>query len=94
MLRDHVTDNVWLRPYVGAGAIMRRSTLQIAPDAVDPVTDSSFGFRTFGGAEVTFPSVPRLAVSADLGYHWSEDPFPGFELSRVRFSISGHWYVK
>lgn len=94
LLRDHVTDNVWLRPYVGAGAVLRRSTLKITPDTAEALTDGTFGFRTFGGAEVTFPSVPRFAVSADLGYLWSEDPFPGFELSRVRFSISGHWYVK
>ena len=94
LLRDHVTDNVWLRPYVGGGAVLRRSTLKIAPDVLDPVTDSTFGFRTFGGAEVTFPSVPRFAVSADLGYLWSDDPFPGFEQDRLRFSVSGHWYVK
>lgn len=94
LLRDHVTDNVWLRPYVGSGASMRRSTLKLTPDAVDPVTESTFGFRAFGGAEVTFPSVPRFAVSADLGYLWSEDPFLGFERSGLRFSFAGHWYVK
>ena len=94
-LRDHVTDNVWVRPYLGAGATLVRSTLKLDPTVPDAlVSDTNFGMRTFGGAEVTFPSVPRFAVSADAGYRWSETPFPGFELGGFGFSISGHWYVK
>ena len=93
MLRDHVTANVWVRPYAGTGASLRRSTFKLTPDT-DPVTDSSFGFRAFGGAEMTFPNVPRLAVSADLGYLWSEVPFQGFDADGLRVSVSGHWYVK
>jgi hypothetical protein len=93
-LRDKVTDNYWLRPYLGAGAALRRSTLRIGPADADSVADNGFSIRTFGGAEVTFPSVPRFAVSADAGYVWSETPFPGFELGGFGFSLSGHWYVK
>jgi len=58
------------------------------------VTESVVGFRGFGGAEVTIPNLPRFAVSADVGYHWTEQPFAGFELGGLGFSISGHWYVK
>lgn len=93
-LRDKVTDNFWLRPYLGAGAALRRSTLKLGPADVGPVTDNGFSIRTFGGAELTFPTVPRFAVSADAGYVWSETPFPGFELGGFGFSLSGHWYVK
>lgn len=94
MLGDHVSSNFWVRPYAGTGASLRRSTFRLTPDTADPVTDSSFGFRAFGGAEVTFPNVPRLAVSADLGYLWADAPFFGFDPSGVRFSVSGHWYVR
>lgn len=93
-LRDHVTDDVWLRPYVGGGAALRRSTLKIGPTDADGITDSGLAYRAFGGTEVTFPAVPRFAVSADAGYVWSETPFPGFELGGFGFSISGHWYVR
>ena len=94
-LRDHVTDNVWVRPYLGAGAVLHRSRLKIGPTDADAIaTDSGVGFRTFGGAEVTFPNVPRFAVSADVGYRWSQTTFPGFELGGLGFSVSGHWYVK
>lgn len=94
MLRDHVTSNFWVRPYAGTGASLRRSSFKLTPDTGDPVTDSSLGFRAFGGAEVTFPNVPRFAVSADLGYLWADTPFVGFDPGGVRFSVSGHWYVR
>ena len=94
-LRDHVTDNVWVRPYLGTGAALHRSSLRTGPtDASGSATENTYGLRTFGGAEVTFPSVARFAVSADVGYLWSQQPFPGFELGGLGFSVSGHWYVK
>jgi len=56
-LLDHVSDYVWVRPYVGSSLIFRRQT-----------PDNATGFRLFGGSELTFASVPQLGVSADLGY--------------------------
>jgi hypothetical protein len=94
-LPDHVSDNVWLRPYAGAGSVLYRSTWKSGtPDIADSLPDNSFAFRTFGGAELTFPSVARFAVSADVGYSWAQKTFDGFELGGLGFSISGHWYVK
>jgi hypothetical protein len=93
-IRDHVTDNFWLRPYAGGGATLRRSTFKFGPADADGITDSGLAYRAFGGAEVTFPAVPRFAISADAGYVWSDTPFPGFELGGFGFSLSGHWYVK
>lgn len=94
-LPDYVTDSIWLRPYFGGGAALTRSKLNAGTPEVTPsVTESAFGLRGFGGAEVTIPNLPRFAVSADVGYRWSEQPFAGFELGGLGFSISGHWYVK
>jgi len=94
-LPDYVGDNVWLRPYLGGGGALTRSTLgSTTPEVMPTVSDSSFGFRAFGGAEVTIPGAPRFAVSADAGYQWSRQPFAGFELGGLGFSLSGHWYVK
>ena len=94
MLRDHVTDSVWVRPYVGADVPIRRATFRLVSDDPTPVTDNSIGLRAFGGAELTFPGVPRLAVSADVGYLKADAPFPGFDAGGVRVSIAAHWYVK
>jgi hypothetical protein len=94
MLRDYVTDSVWLRPYVGGALAIRRATFRVAPDDPSSVSDSSLGYRAFGGVELTFPSVPRLAFSADLGYLEADAPFPGFEPGGMRVSIGAHWYVK
>lgn len=94
-LPDYMTDSIWLRPYFGGGAALTRSKLSAGTPEVNPsVTESAFGLRGFGGAEVTIPNLPRFAVSADVGYRWTEQPFAGFELGGLGFSISGHWYVK
>ena len=94
-LPDYMTDSLWLRPYFGGGAALTRSTWSAGtPEVSASVTESVFGFRGFGGAEVTIPNLPRFAVSADVGYQWSEQPFAGFELGGLGFSIAGHWYVK
>ena len=91
---DRVTDSVWIRPYLGAAAPFRRASLKLTGDTEDPLRHTSVGLRAFGGTELTFPGAPRLAISADVGYLWAETPFVGFEPSGIRFSISGHWYVK
>jgi hypothetical protein len=94
-LPDRVTEYVWVRPYLGVGGALNRSTLKSGTPEVTPsVSDNRFGYRAFGGTELTFPAVPRFAVSADLGYLWSESPFDGFEVGGLGLSVSGHWYVK
>jgi hypothetical protein len=94
-LPDYVGANVWLRPYFGGGGGLTRSRLgRSTPEVTAAVSESSYGLRAFGGAEVTIPGAPRFAVSADVGYQWSQQPFPGFDLGGVGFSLSGHWYVK
>jgi hypothetical protein len=94
-IADHVSDSIWLRPYVGGGGAFVKSTLKSGtPEVATPVSDSRFTVRTFGGLEVTLPNVPRFAISADAGYEWSKQPFPGFEVGGVGFSVAGHWYVK
>jgi hypothetical protein len=92
---DRVTDTVWVRPYVGAAVTLSRSTLRTGiSDVSNSVPDKSFGFRTFGGGELSVPSVPRFAVSADLRYSWAQRPFDSFDAGGLGFSVAAHWYVK
>ena len=93
-LRDHVSDNFWLRPYVGTGINFSHQTWNPAPGTGTPTSDNKVGGQIFGGAEVTFPSLPKLAVSADLGYHWTPNAFPGVSLGGFGLSLAGHWYIK
>jgi hypothetical protein len=94
-LFDHVTDYVWLRPYVGAALSVRRETLRFPTGSgVEPVSDSGLGLRLFGGSEFTFASVPQLGLSVDLGYRRVPTPFVGFEADRLSAAIAGHWYIK
>jgi Bacterial SH3 domain len=94
-LPDKVTDYFWVRPYVGGGIGVYRSTLSTGIAAAsDSVADNRLGRQVFGGAEVAFSSVPRFTLSADFGYRWPQTPFEGFELGGRGLSVSGHWYVK
>ena len=91
---DLMTDYVWVRPYVGAGPRLLNQSLKPAPQAAATVSDQSFGFQTFGGAEFTFAGMPRFTLSADLRYGWADAATPGFDVDGVGVSLSGHWYVK
>jgi len=94
-LLDHVTDYVWLRPYVGAALSFRRETLRFpTATGAEPVSDSGLGLRLFAGTEFTFASVPQLGLSVDLGYRRVPTPFVGFEADHLSAAIAGHWYIK
>jgi hypothetical protein len=94
-LPGRVTDYLWVRPYLGAGPSLQRQTLSgVMAGAGDSVSDNRLGFQAFGGGEMTFASVPRFALSADLGYNWRPTSFAGFELGGLGLSVSGHWYIK
>jgi hypothetical protein len=94
-LFDHVSDYVWIRPYVGSALSVRRQTLKVsAPAGPESVSDNGMGFRAFGGSELTFAGAPRFGLSAELGYRRFPTPFSGFEADRLSVSIAGHWYLK
>jgi len=92
---DHVTDYLWVRPYVGSGFTFNRQTMSDAqPGAGASVSANASGLQVFGGGELTFASVPRFALSVDLAYRWIRTSFAGVDLGGVGVSVSGHWYVK
>ena len=94
-LFDHVSDYAWIRPYIGSVVSVRRQTLSLAaPGALEPTSDNGVGFRIFAGSELTFASVPRFGLSADLGYRRFPTSFPGFETDPLSVSVAGHWYIK
>jgi opacity protein-like surface antigen len=94
-LPDSVTDYMWVRPYIGAGAALRRHSLSSGtPGAGDSVSANGLGLQTFGGGEMTFASVPQFAISVDLSYHWFRTPVPAFDLGGMGVGVSGHWYLK
>jgi hypothetical protein len=94
-LADHVADYIWVRPYAGSGlTIGRRSLSSTIPGAAPVASESHVGVQAFGGTELTFPSVPRFAVSVDVAYRWGTMQFAGIDLGRVGLSVAGRWYVK
>lgn len=94
-LFDHVSDYVWIRPYVGSAMSLGRQTLKVSePAGMVRASDNGIGFRLFGGSELTFAGMPRFGLSAELGYRRFPTPFPGFEADRLSVAIAGHWYIK
>ena len=94
-LFDHVSDYVWIRPYIGSGVSFHHQSLRVsASDAPVVASDNGFGYRVFGGSELTFASVQRFGLSVEFGYRRVPAPFPGFEASKLSASLAGHWYVK
>jgi opacity protein-like surface antigen len=94
-LPDRVSDYVWLRPYVGAGMTFRQQTLKDAgTNGVEIASERKSGLRVLGGGEMTFSSMPSLALSAEVGYEWPRAPFAGVDAGGPVFSISARWYVK
>jgi hypothetical protein len=92
---EHVSDYVWIRPYVGSGVTFNHQTLKTSePAGIEPLSDNAAGFHICGGTELTFASVTRFGLSADLGYRRLPTPFPGFQTDRLSVSIAGHWYFK
>jgi uncharacterized protein YraI len=84
---------VMWRPYGGGGMNVYRATLGL-PGGFTSATDSGIGYQAFGGAEVTWASVPNLAVSAELRRDWAPAPFPGFDTAGFGVGLSAHWYVR
>jgi hypothetical protein len=90
---DHVSDSTWVRPYVGAGAHMLRASVSDGATGVS-TSSTKMAAQFFGGAEMTLAAVPRLGVSADVGYQWYQSPFVGYTLDGMMMTVSAHWYLK
>jgi len=98
-LFDHVSDYVWVRPYVGSGVSFGHHTLKVTlpeagPEAAQTASSNNVALRLFGGSELTFAGATRFGLSAEAGFRPSTTLFTGFETDRFTLSIAGHWYIK
>jgi hypothetical protein len=91
--RDRVSDRTWVRPYAGVGAHVMRSSMT-EPLTRVPLSETGMSAQLFGGSELTLSAVPRLGLSADVGYQWYRTPFANDSLGGASLTLSAHWYVK
>ena len=94
LLPDHVSDFVWMRPYVGSGLTLRHQTLNSVAVGAESISENKLGFQLFGGSELTFATLPQFALSVDVGYHRAGTSLAGVNFGGAGLSVSGHWYVK
>jgi hypothetical protein len=94
-LFDHVSDYVWIRPYVGSAVSFQHQTLKVSnADVTSQASDNGVGYRLFGGSEVTFASMQRFGLSVEVGYRHVPAAFDGFKPGKVSGALVGHWYIK
>jgi opacity protein-like surface antigen len=92
-------EDVWLRPYIGGGLNLFRSTFSTTASGYGQTAKSSesatdVGIQFLGGAEAIFRRFPRLGISGDLGYYTTGTPFTGLQIGGFAYGLSVHWYVK
>lgn len=90
---DHVSDYIWVRPYVGSGLTFSHRTLTNSA-AADAASVNGVRLHVFGGSELTFATMTQFGLSVEVGYRPTSTPFPGFQTDRVGLSVGGHWYIK
>jgi hypothetical protein len=94
-LPDAISSSVWVRPYVGGGGSLYRTSFNSpTSDVVVSGSEKLLGYQTFGGAETTFAGMPQFSVSAELGYRWSETSTVGFAPRKTAVALSAHWYIR
>jgi hypothetical protein len=94
-LPDAINDSFWARPYVGGGGSLIRTTVSRPVSELEVSgSENGMGIQTFGGAEMTFASMPQFAISAQLDYRWSQVSTVGFPQKKLDMSVSAHWYFK
>ena len=92
-MHDRITDHLWMRPYVGAGADWAHATLGgVTPDF--STSANTLGGKVFVGSEFMFANVPQFGLSLDVGYYHMPAPFVGFEPKGLGAAASAHWYIR
>ena len=92
-IANHVSDSLWIRPYVGGGASFYRAALQQTTVA-DSSAHTGRGIHALGGVEGTFAGLPRLTLSADATYRPWQTSVTEIESKKFGISLSAHWYIK
>jgi len=92
-MHDRISDHLWMRPYIGAGADWAHSTLSgVTPDF--STSANTLGGKVFVGSEFMFANVPQFGLSLDVGYYHMPAPFVGFEPKGLGAAAAAHWYIK
>lgn len=91
-------DDVSVRPYVGGGVSLFRSSFKASAQgyglrAEESASSSELGFRGFGGVELFFKSIPRLSVTSDIGYYSVGAPFTGISIGGMAIGVGANWYL-
>lgn len=91
-------DDVSVRPYVGGGVSLFRSSFKASAQGYglrteESASSSDLGFRGFGGVELFFRSMPRFSVTSDIGYYSVGAPFTGISIGGLAIGVGANWYL-
>ncbi len=92
-MHDRITDHLWMRPYLGAGADWAHATLSGVTPGFS-TSANTLGGKVFVGSEFMFANAPQFGLSLDAGYYHMPAPFVGFEPKGLGAAASAHWYIR
>ena len=94
--KGDASSSVSLRPYVGGGvSIFRSSTnVSISGFGSDGSSSTDFGGQGFGGIELGFSKAPRLAISGDVGYYSTKTLIARTSLGGIAFRMAIYYFIK
>lgn len=92
-MHDRITDHLWMRPYLGAGADWAHATLSGVTPGFS-TSANTLGGKVFVGSEFMFANVPQFGLSLDAGYYHMPAPFVGFEPKGLGAAVAAHWYIR
>ena len=93
--KSHPLWDVDLRPYAGVGFNYAYTSQVFNQTSTGQLRNSGLGMQAFGGTEITFAGIDKIAVSAQVAYYrLAVQPVNLLSTSGTDFYLMFHYYVK
>jgi opacity protein-like surface antigen len=93
--KTHPLWDVDIRPYAGVGFNYAYTSRVFNQSSTTQLRNSGLGMQAFGGTEITFSGVDRIAISAQVAYYrLAVQPVNLLSTSGTDFYLMFHYYVK
>lgn len=93
--QTHPLWDIDVRPYAGVGFNYAYTSRVFGQTSTSQLRSSGLGMQAFGGAELTFAGVDRIAISAQVAYYrLAVQPVNLLSTSGTDFYLMFHYYMK
>ena len=93
--KTHPLWDIDLRPYAGVGFNYAYTSQVFNQTSTGQLRNSGLGMQAFGGTEITFAGIDKIAVSAQVAYYrLAVQPVNLISTSGTDFYLMFHYYIK